>query len=162
MADSGGTSDIEWLRNLNNELLTENAELRSTVQNLRGEYLDAKNELNRTTSRLNKVNDVNKTLAAMYHGGKGKRIKEKGFMAMSIEAGNEDMGVKLALESLQVFINRMWEKCKRMNPTLTNWDTQKGSPCFQVLFTLRNPMPVAWPPKPLWHTWLVPAAIEVM
>jgi hypothetical protein len=23
-------------------------------------------------------------------------------------------------------------------------------------------MPVAWPPEPLWHTWLVPVAIEMM
>ena len=74
MADSGGTADIERLSNLKNKMLTENAELRSTVQNLRVDYLDATNELDRTRVKLKKVHDGNKTLAAMFYAGKGKRM----------------------------------------------------------------------------------------
>ena len=114
MADSGGTTDNERLRNLNNEMMTEDAELRVTVEYLRVDYVDARNELDRIRVKLKKINDVNMTLAAMFHVGKGKRMKGKGLMAMAIEAGNEDVGVKLALESsLHVFINQMWENANK-------------------------------------------------
>ena len=106
MANGGGTAGIERLRNLNNDLLTENVELRSTVQIVQGESLDARNELDRTKDKFKKINDVNKTLAAMFHAGKGKIVKGKGFIAMSIE-------VELALESLQVFVNQMGENASR-------------------------------------------------
>ena len=114
MADSGGTTDNERLRNLNNEMMTEDAELRVTVEYLRVDYVDARNELDRTRVKLKKVNNVNRILAAMFHAGKGKRMKGKGFMVMAIEAGHEDVGVKLALESsLHVFINQMWENANK-------------------------------------------------
>ena len=93
MADSGGTADIERLRNLNNELLTENSELRSTVQKLQGEYLDARNKFDRTKDKPKKLNNLNKTLTAIFHVNKGKRTKGKVFMAMLIEVGREDRGV---------------------------------------------------------------------
>ena len=111
MADGSSTADIERLRNLNNDLLTENAEcLRSTVQNVQGEYLDARNESDRVKDKLTKVNDVDKTLTVMFYAGKRKRMKDRGFMAMLIEARREYMGVKLTPESHQVFLNQMWGK----------------------------------------------------
>ena len=45
----------------------------------------------------------------MFHEGKGKIMKGKGFMAMPIEARIDDMGTKLTLEPHQVFIYQMWE-----------------------------------------------------
>ena len=54
------------------------------------------------------------------------------------------------------------KKSKQMNETWTNWDMRKGSPCFRVLFNLRNQMLMAWPPELLWYTCLVPAAIDVI
>jgi hypothetical protein len=98
MADGGGTADIERLRNLNNDLLTGNAELTATVCSLKDDYIETRNELDRTKGKLKKVNNLNKTLAAMFHAGKEKRMTGKGFMAMLIEVGREDMGVKLALD----------------------------------------------------------------
>ena len=91
-ADSVGAADIEPLRNLNNELLTENAELRNTVQHLKVDYLDVTNELDRTRVNFKKVNNVDKTLAAMFHAGKRKGMKGKGCMVMPIEVGSKDMG----------------------------------------------------------------------
>ena len=105
MADLGITPDNEQVRKLNDEMLTEHAELRSTVGKVRVDCVETRNELDKTRVKLKKVNDVNKTLVAMFHAGKGKRTKGKGFMTIAIEVENEDMGVKLALESLHVFIN---------------------------------------------------------
>ena len=45
-----------------------------------------------------RLNDVNKTPEAMFRARKRKRMKGKRFMAMSVEAGREDLWVKLALE----------------------------------------------------------------
>ena len=114
MANLGSTADDERLRKMNDAMLTEDAELRSTVENLLVGYVETRNELDKTRVKLKKVNDINKTLLAMFHTGKGKRMKGKGLMAMAIEAGNEDVGVKLALESsLHVFINQMWENANK-------------------------------------------------
>jgi hypothetical protein len=52
---------------------------------------------------------MNKTLATMFHAGKGKRMKGKGCMTLLMETGEANMGVMLALDFHQVFINRIWE-----------------------------------------------------
>ena len=143
MSNGGGTAEIERLRNLNIDLLTEKSKL-STVQYLQDEYLDARNESDRTKDNIKKVNNVNKTLAATFHMVKEKRTKGKGFMAMLIEHGGL-AGTGVAPSVHQPTVG----KCKHMSLTWTNWGTQRGSPCIEVLFDLRNQMPVAWPPEPL-------------
>ena len=105
MATGYNIAVIKHLRKLNGKLKTEVAELTTKVGRLMDGYLETRNEVDRSEDKLKKVNDVNKTLVAMFHAGKGKRTKGKGFMTIAIEVENEDMGVKLALESLHVFIN---------------------------------------------------------
>ena len=63
--------------------------------------------MDRFEDKVKKVNGVNKVLNALFHMGKGKRIKGKGFMVMSIDEGEADMVVKLGLDLHQVSINRM-------------------------------------------------------
>ena len=70
----------------------------------------------------------------MFHTGKVKRMNGKGFITMPIEAGETDMAVKLTLDLYHTLMTRLWEKSKHMSATWTNWDTWKGSACFEGLF----------------------------
>ena len=93
---------IEWLSKLSTLL-------RTGISGQRGDYLDTRNQLGRLEDKVTNIKGVNKTLAANFHMGKGKRIKDKGFMTVSIEAGESNMEVKLALDLHRVFINRFFK-----------------------------------------------------
>jgi hypothetical protein len=72
-------------------------------------------------------------------------------MAILIDTGETYMAIKLALDLHYIFISRMSWKAKHMSVTWTNWDTRKGSPCFEVMLTLRYDMPEEWPVEAVWR-----------
>jgi hypothetical protein len=97
--------------------------------------------LDRANKKMRKINEANKTLAGMFHVGKGERAKGRGFMALPNNADNEDMAVKLVLDAHYAFMVRLWEMAKRMTNVWTNWDSRKGSSCHHMLYNLRDNMP---------------------
>lgn len=64
----------------------------------------------RTNANVEKMSEVNRKLAEMFHTGKSKRMKGKGFAAISNEAAEEDLAFKLALDMYYAFMIRLWKK----------------------------------------------------
>ena len=90
MTDWGSTTDIEQLRNLNNELLTENTELRSNVETLRGEYIAAINELDRTNVKQKKSKQCEQDTSGNVLCGQGEENERQGVVATSTKAETVD------------------------------------------------------------------------
>jgi hypothetical protein len=87
------------------------------------------------------MNGVNKKPAVMFHMGKGKKTKGKGFKAMPNDVAEEDMAVRLALNAHSTFMARLWKNTKHISGSWTNCGPMKRAPCYEVLYNLRNIIP---------------------
>ena len=121
-----------------NDLLTTNAGLTASVRSLKDTYLETRNELGRTNGKFKKVNNMNKTLAAICCAAKGERMKDNG-VHDNVNIGRErrhkcQAGTRLVPSVRQPTVG----KYKRMSLTWKNGDIRKGFPCFEVFFNWRG------------------------
>ena len=131
--------------------MTEVAQLTTVVCSLKDDCLETRNELDRTKGKLRKVKDVNKTLTAIFRLGEED---ERQGVHGNVDIGGEGSHGGQAGTAFGPSVHQQnVGKCKQINTTWKNWDTWKGSSCFEVLFNLKNQMLVTKPPDPLQHMW---------
>ena len=112
---------------------------------------------------IEKMINVNKTLAVMFQAGKDMTVKGKGCVAKSLNTGGKiSRSSWHCTDTTPSWLDRLWEKAKPMPSLWTDWGPRKGSACHQVSYDPRNDMWKDFSVKVLWHTWLVPTGNEVV
>jgi hypothetical protein len=111
--------------------------LRIQTSESKDDTCDLINSPDRENATVRNINEVNKKLVGMFHTGKGKKTKGKGFAAMSNEAAEKDIAV-VSTEHKLCIHDQTVNKTKSIHGPWTDWNPKKVPTCHEVFYNLKN------------------------